>query len=92
MLNYVLVARLDCTSANIKFSQVFLCYLQKTIKDGFVKGCMLIPCSSSFFGVFFITADFNVLASQCNCGFLNDFSQCSYGFEFCMVKYDMELQ
>lgn len=52
---------------------------------------MLIPCSSPLFGIFFVTTDFTVLASQCNCGFLYEFNQCSYGFEFDIVKYYMEL-
>lgn len=36
VLSSVLVAGLDCASANIKLFQVFLCYLQKNI-GGFVK-------------------------------------------------------
>lgn len=52
---------------------------------------MLIPCFTPLFGIFFLTTDFTVLANQCNYGFLDDFNKCSYGFEFGMAKYYMEL-
>lgn len=64
------MARLDCASANIKLFQVFLCYLQKNIKDGFVKVLMLILCSSPLFGLFFVTANFTVLPASATVDFL----------------------